>query len=190
MIRILNTKYYDGIIPEFFADLDEQIILCGNDGLDISICSGFSFSLTPDNAGVITVNDDESFLNVRLNEGFGVRSPVSFSVLSKTGNCEREFSTNLLKFNLEINTIQEECNNNETNNITKDDYFFFDLFVESMNAGSSNDYEVVLNASNDGSGGIILANGTYDSNIINGTDSDNTREFDFTADGSTTYTIT
>lgn len=59
-----------------------------------------------------------------------------------------------------------------------------------MNAGSSNDYEVVLNASNDGSGGIILANGTYDSNIINGTDSDNTREFDLTADGSTTYTIT
>lgn len=76
------------------------------------------------------------------------------------------------------------CYNNYTNNIDTDDYYTFSLTVNASRPGPSNQYEVVLGAASDGSGGTVIATANYGTEITIGTGAE------FLADGTTEYLIT
>lgn len=77
--------------------------------------------------------------------------------------------------------ITEQCHNNDTRNVSTDDYSIFTISATSSNPGANNQYEVVYN-------GVILATQTYGTDsVMEYTDLANTQRF--AADGTSTYSL-
>ncbi|MCB0552149.1 MAG: DUF11 domain-containing protein, partial [Phaeodactylibacter sp.] len=86
-------------------------------------------------------------------------------------------------------TSQSTCQDNGTNMNPADDYFTVTVNASATDGGASNQYQVVIGAAGDGTGGTVLGAQTYGSSITVG-DGTNGATGTFDADGSTTYTIT
>ncbi|MGB0930902.1 MAG: SdrD B-like domain-containing protein, partial [Chitinophagales bacterium] len=86
-----------------------------------------------------------------------------------------------------IQYVQSGCNDNETNANDLDDYFTLTLSAASENASAQ--YEVVISANLDGTGGTVLGTTNYNTQITIGGGANGVRGT-FSADGTTTYTIT
>jgi len=81
---------------------------------------------------------------------------------------------------------ESSCNDNGTNADASDDWFSVDFNASSTAPGASNEFEVVLGANMDGTGGTLLATSTYGTSVTVG---DATTP-PFVADGASTYDIT
>ncbi|MEO0339840.1 MAG: SdrD B-like domain-containing protein, partial [Bacteroidota bacterium] len=78
---------FDEVLPSFFGELDDNIVLCPGDDLMIDFCDGYSLALVPINAGTITIAGDNSTATVSLNAGFGIDSPVKLQLSGDIGGC-------------------------------------------------------------------------------------------------------
>ena len=75
--------------PSFIADLQECVVLCPTQPLELETCGGYDVTLEPAAGGVIT-DDGTGNLSIVLNDGFGIpgTDPVKLVVTGTTGECE------------------------------------------------------------------------------------------------------
>ena len=96
-----------------------------------------------------------------------------------TGSNSGEVS--VVSLTASINAVA--CDDNDTPAISTDDFFTFTLIVNE-NGATSTGYQVLLNAQPDGSGGTVIATGTYGTTLMLG------QNEQFAADGSSSYDLT
>lgn len=111
--------------------------------------------------------------------------PINDEDTDNNSNLTVDFGVYLCQELVAATLVQSECMN--TTGDSADD--FFTITVNASTNNGSSQFEVVLNANMDGTGGSVLATSNYGTPITIG-DGINGAEGTFVADGATTYEIT
>jgi len=82
-------NYDEAPTPDFLADFDEPPLLCSGDSLNLTVCSGYGYTLSPSAGGTIVQNGAD--MSIILNPGYGVSSPVTLNVTSQQAGCSGSF---------------------------------------------------------------------------------------------------
>lgn len=157
------------------------VTVCPQNTLDLATYqgvpsqAGYTFEWHTDN----TTNAGSLITNTEVGAG-------TYYLFELTANNCASASDNLIYTTI-VPTItqsaQSVCNDNDTRTVPEDDYFTIDINATAAVANSTQ-YEVVLNAAQDGTGGTVLGISDYGTPITVGTPTT------FVADGTTTYIVT
>jgi len=208
MVTTANGGYYrfDGLsIGDYIVEVVASNFSSNNSLANLASSTGGNQEANPNMDGDINDNGIDTPVGGAIRSGIitlggteptNEAEPGSYGVGSVTGIASDDNNSNLtVDFGFyspcliqTTEQIQNACIDNGTPTNLADDYYTVTL--NATNGTSTDQYEVVINAAIDGTGGTVLGTATYGTSITVGDGSDTTPANDFAADGVSTYIIT